>query len=153
MVHHTLGSLNQRYLSNIVWAYVTVNVSHRGLFGRVIEQMMMRGNLRDKSPGTLANILWALSTSKLSRIPLFDEIGNELVSCRDLESFDPRSLSKTAYAFATARVPNQILFEQIAEAAIVRKDDFCARGVADLLWAFSSAGFAQKNLLWCWAWR
>jgi len=144
---HHLGSFGPQCLSNIVWAYATANVSHRGLFGRAADAIVAYRHLRLFRSQDLSNILWAFATAKVKRPRLFEKVADEIVSRRELELFDSQSLSRVVWAFTIARVPNQIVFEKVADAAIMQKNAFCAEGVANLLWAFSSSGLAQSQTL------
>ena len=133
-------------MSNTVWAYATLDISHTSLFKKIADHIVGLDNLKAFAPQALSNLVWAYATAKESHPKLFKKVSNHIVALDDLRAFAPQNLSNLVWAHATAKEVSPLLSQKIAEAAIKRQNEFSSQELANLLYAFATNGQTDQNL-------
>jgi hypothetical protein len=83
-----LSSFNPQNLSNIVWAYATLDVQNPALFEKMGDHI---DDLNDLSLfKSIANILWAYASLDVQNPALFRKMGDHIDDLNDLISFKPQ---------------------------------------------------------------
>jgi len=88
-----LGKFNSQHISNMVWAFEKVNVSHPKLFTKVGDHIVTRQQLNDFTPQNLSNIVWAFAKAELLHPDLFRKVADHIVMLDHLNNFKPQDLS------------------------------------------------------------
>jgi len=137
---------NAQEISNMVWAFATVDKPHALLFEAMGDQVVAFKHLGESKPQEFANTLWAYAKTGLSHPMLFEKVANHIVRLDSLDRFKPQALFNIVWAYATAQVPHPKLFQKVANAAMQRREEFNSQEVANLLWAYATMGIVDKQL-------
>jgi hypothetical protein len=135
-------------ISNMVWAFATVDKRHDALFKAMGNQVVAQDHLRDFKPQELSNIVWSYATAGVNHPQLFEQVANHVVRLDHLTEFKPQALSNTVWAYATAGVKNPRLFEKMAH-HIIRLDhlrEFIPQHLSNIVWAYATAGVFHPDL-------
>mmetsp|Transcript_82918 Transcript_82918/g.243107 ORF Transcript_82918/g.243107 Transcript_82918/m.243107 type:complete len:442 (+) Transcript_82918:104-1429(+) len=89
-------------------------------------------------------IAWAFSMVGCGNRGLFEEVGFATRAVCD--TLPPRSLAGISYACAKGSYSDSRLFAEIADRAMVVADEFGSHDTAAIVWAFSAAGVAHRQL-------
>jgi hypothetical protein len=111
-----INKFNLDELSNLVWAYATLNVPHTRLFQAVGNDVVCREDLQECYTPTLSNILWSFATLNIQHRALYHKLGDYFVSRNDLDNeFGPQEISNTVWSYVTANVQHPELFKKIGD--------------------------------------
>ena len=143
-----IQQFNGQDISNMMWAYAKLNVSHEPLFQAVGDAIEMADDLTTFKPQAIANVVWSYATLDIRHPGLFKKVGVEIATMEDLESFDPQNLSNTVWAYATANVQHPALFKKVGD-EIATMDDlnsFNPQNLANTVWAYATANEQHMEL-------
>lgn len=142
--------LAAQHLSNLAWAYATLEFADEKVFKKVAAESILKINEFD--PQGLANIAWAFAKLKLPhRVPLkelFGKIAGEAVL--KVKLFKPLELSMLTWAFAKLGIPytwHKELFDKIAAESILKINWFDPQGLIMMAWAFKTLEIPHPALL------
>jgi hypothetical protein len=143
-----LSSFTPQALSNIVWAFATVEALHPQLFEKVANHIVSARDLSSFQPQNLSNIVWAYATAEASHPQLLDTVANHIVSSRDLASFTPQALSNIVWAFATAELSHPQLLNTVAKLIVSSRDlaSFIPQNLSNIVWAYATAELSHPVL-------
>eukprot|EP00956_Cyclotella_meneghiniana_P024918 scaffold50928_cov56-Cyclotella_meneghiniana.AAC.1 len=142
-----IEEFNEQDISNTVWAYAKLEVTHSPLFQAIGDVVVKNQNLESFTPQELSNTVWAYAKANEMHPGLFDRLGNAFVA-RDLESFIPQHLANTVWAYATSNIQYPELFKRVGD-AIVKQDDltsFTPQNIANVVWAYATANERHHEL-------
>eukprot|EP00956_Cyclotella_meneghiniana_P033189 scaffold94258_cov68-Cyclotella_meneghiniana.AAC.2 len=138
---------NAQDISNMMWAYTKLNVSHDPLFHTVGDAVAMKDDLNTFKPQALANTVWAYATANVQHPGLFKKVGDEIVAMDDLKSFDPQNLANTVWAYATANVQHPDLFKKIGDEILnTNLTSFVPQNFSNTVWAYATADVQHPAL-------
>jgi hypothetical protein len=139
---------NEQDVSNMVWAFATVDKRHDALFKAMGDQVVAQDHLRDFRPQALANIVWAYATAQVSHPQLFEKMANHIAGLDHLREFKPQNLSNTVWAYATAGVNHPQLFAKLANhiAGLDNLREFKSQELSNTVWAFALAEVSHPDL-------
>ena len=102
-------------ISNTVWAFEKVKVSHPDLFEKVGNYITSLDHLGGFDPQNFSNILIAFAKAEVSHPALFKKVGNHITSLDDIGGFKPQAVANIVWAFAKAEVSHPELFKKVGE--------------------------------------
>eukprot|EP00984_Skeletonema_dohrnii_P018054 scaffold8343_cov94-Skeletonema_dohrnii-CCMP3373.AAC.2 len=135
-------------ISNMMWAYATVDKPHALLFEAMGDQIVAREHLGEFKPQELSNTVWAYAKAGISHPKLFEKVANHVARIDVLYGFKPQALSNIAWAYAKAGVCNSSLFEKVANNIVGQDnlDAFIPQHLSNTVWAYAKAGFNHPEL-------
>jgi len=142
------AEFNPQDISNMVWAYATVNKPHPALFTAMGDQVVDFQNLSEFWPQALKDTVWAYATAGISHPKLCEKVANHIVLLDTLHQFKPQELSNTLWAYATAGISHQQVFEKVAN-HIVGLDSlirFEPQHLSNTVWAYATADIPHPKL-------
>ena len=143
-----LSQFGSQSFSNTAWAFATVGMFDRDVFGRIAEEIRARRDLRDFNPQDLSNTAWTFAKAEMFDRDVFGKIAEEIRARRGLRDFKPRELSNTAWAYATAEMFDRGIFERIAGEIRARRDlrDFNPQDLSNTAWTFAKAEMFDRDV-------
>ncbi|KAL3785766.1 hypothetical protein ACHAWO_009725 [Cyclotella atomus] len=143
-----IEDFNGQDVSNMVWAFATLNVEHPALFQIVGDHIDELDDLESFTPQALANITWAYGTAGMKHPPLFEKVCTHINRLNDLRSFTSQNLANIVWAYATAGVQHAELFETVGD-HINQLDNlksFTPQALSNTVWAYATAGVKHRDL-------
>eukprot|EP00956_Cyclotella_meneghiniana_P015666 scaffold24155_cov89-Cyclotella_meneghiniana.AAC.3 len=143
-----IQQFNAQDISNMMWAYTKLNVSHEPLFQAVGDAVAMKDDLTTFKPQALSNVVWSYATANVQHPGLFKKIGDEIATIDDLKSFNPQNLANTVWSYATANVQHPALFGKVGD-EIVAMDhlkSFKPQELANTVWSYAAADIQHRDL-------
>jgi len=143
------AELNAQEISNVLWAFATVNKSHAVLFEAMGDQVVAFEHLGDfKHPQDFSNTLWAYAKAGVNHPKLFQKVANYIVESKSLDRFIPQDFSNTIWAYATAGVRHPSLFEKVANHIVESKslNQFYPQALSNIVWAYAKVGIDHPEL-------
>ena len=110
-----IQEFNGQDISNMVWAYAHLNVSHPVLFRAVGDYIEQLDDLESFKPQALSNILWAYATLGIAHSGLLKKVGDHIYQFSDLGSFKSQELSTIASAYTKLDVDHPGLLKKVSE--------------------------------------
>jgi hypothetical protein len=110
-----IQEFNGQDISNMVWAYAHLNVSHPVLFRAVGDYIEQLDDLESFKPQALSNILWAYATLGIAHSGLLKKVGDHIYQFSDLGSFQRQELSTIASAYTKLDVDHPGLLKKVSE--------------------------------------
>jgi hypothetical protein len=143
-----IQEFNGQDVSNMVWAFATLNVTHPVLFQTVGHHIEQLDDLESFKPQELSNIIWAYATAGVQHPTLFKNVGDHIVALDNLKSFEPQAFANTVWAFATAGMQHPALFKKVSDhvAALDNLKSFNSQDFANTVWAYATAGVQHPDL-------
>lgn len=157
-----LAAFDVQALSNLAWSLATLGCRNMELLDRIVREGLRRAH--HMLPQHLSNVLWALATLGYQDAAVVSAYVQHVTA--RLSEFSPQGLSNTAWALAklssigfqasnqqplTGRDSDgrvyQELYRRIADAAVPKIAEFSTQGLANLIWAFASAGCYHEALM------
>jgi len=143
------AEFNAQDISNMVWAFVTVDKPHALLFETMGNQVVAFKHLGEFKPQELANTIWAFAKVGIHHPKLFEKVANHIVRLDILYGFNPQNLANSVWAYATAGIHHPKLFEKMAN-HIVDLDSLDRfthpQDLSITLWAYATAGIHHPKL-------
>jgi hypothetical protein len=142
------AEFNPQDISNIVWAYATVNKPHPALFAAMGDQVVEFKNLSELWPQALSNTVWAYATADISHLKLFGKVANHIVVSDHLNRFKPQELKDAVWAYAKAGIHHPKLFDKVANhiVGLDSLDQFIPQELSNIVWAYATAGINHPQL-------
>eukprot|EP00985_Skeletonema_marinoi_P013377 scaffold6613_cov158-Skeletonema_marinoi.AAC.4 len=139
---------NAQDISNMMWAYATVDKPHAFLFEAMGDQVVAREHLGEFNPQAIFNLVWAYAKAGVHHPKLFEKVANHVVRIDVLYGFKPQELSNIAWAYAKAGVCNSSLFEKVANRIVGHEklDAFIPKHLSITVWAYATDGFDHPEL-------
>ncbi|KAJ1458105.1 hypothetical protein M885DRAFT_614791 [Pelagophyceae sp. CCMP2097] len=164
-----IGAFNSLALSSTVWAFAKAGLAAPALFAAVAGESIKK--MATFTAQNLANTVWAFSKMRIVVPSLFEAVSAEAL--KKMTEFKAQELSELVWAFATAGFAAPLLFEAAAVEAVVKIAEFkppiaswayvtagtpdpavvdVAKGafepeaLADVAWAFATAGVEASQL-------
>ena len=135
-------------VSNMVWAFATVDKRHGALFKAMGDEVVAHDHLREFRPQDVSNTVWAYATAGVNHPQLFEKMANHIVGLDNLRRLDPQAISNTLWAYATAKVSHPDLFQKVA-GHIVGLDhlrEFISQHLSNTVWAYATAQVSHPKL-------
>jgi len=132
-------------LSNLLWAFAKLGLSHGDLFKSVIARLLRRSDSEFKVQ-CLSTIAWSFATVKRRNLVVFHSFAQELVAHAD--EMKPQEISNTLWAFAKTSCAHTELFNALGDSAAMH----CAAGafkpqeISNTAWAFATVGIKHPML-------
>jgi hypothetical protein len=142
-----IQEFNAQGISNIVWAFATLNVEHPILFKTVGDHLSGLRDFEPFRPQALSNIAWAFATSGIVHHALFEKNGSHIHHSGSLESFTPQVLLNIVWAFAAAGVQHPALFKKVGDH--IASDNlkwYTPQDFSNAVWAYATAGVQHPAL-------
>jgi len=136
---NNLDELWPQALSNIIWAYATLDESHSKLYTKVGDHIVGRDNLNDFWPQAQKDLVWAYATVEESHPQLYKKIADHIISLNNLNSFNGQDCSNTVWAYATNGQIDERLFSSLVPSVKANLDEFIAQGLSNVAWAYTVA--------------
>ena len=97
-----IKEFNSHDLSNLLWAYATLNTTHPALFQTVEDHIVQLDWLSAFKPQDLASIIWSYATHNAQHLQLFLKlkVGDPVVKSDDLAKYKPQAIDNILWAFA-----------------------------------------------------
>eukprot|EP00984_Skeletonema_dohrnii_P015300 scaffold6582_cov83-Skeletonema_dohrnii-CCMP3373.AAC.1 len=142
------AEFNAQDISNMMWAFATVNKSHVVLFEAIGDQVVAFEHLGEFRPQALSNTVWAYATANVPHPKLFEKVANHIVESNRLDRYIPQDLSIIAWAYSTAGVHHPKLFEKVANHIVQSKslDRFNPQNLSNIVWAYATAAMHHPKL-------
>ena len=106
-----IGSFKAQELSNIAWAFATLNIKDVALFTAISRAAV--GKMGSFKAQELSNIAWAFATLNIKDVPLFTAISRAVMD--KMGSLNTQDLANTAWAFAIALPKDALLLHLLPE--------------------------------------
>eukprot|EP00984_Skeletonema_dohrnii_P022078 scaffold11198_cov103-Skeletonema_dohrnii-CCMP3373.AAC.14 len=135
-------------ISNMMWAYATVDKPHALLFEAMGDQVVAREHLGEFNPQAISNTAWAYAKAGVSHASLFEKMADHVARLDVLYGFEPQALSNIVWAYAKAVVSHPKLFERVANLIVEHDnlDRFIPQELAITVWAYAKAGIDHSKL-------
>ncbi|KAL7511545.1 hypothetical protein ACHAXN_008912 [Cyclotella atomus] len=135
-----IEGFNGQDISNMVWAFATLNVEHPALFQSVGDHIEGLDNLRSFNSQNLANIAWAYASLGIVHHALFEKVGNHIHRSGCLESFKPQELTNIGWAYATGGLQHFGLLKRVGNhIASVNFKWYKPQDFSNVVWAYAAA--------------
>jgi len=143
-----IDKFNPQSLSNTVWAFEKVKVSHPTLYERVGDFIVSLDHLNDFNPQALSNILIAYAKAGVIHPNLFKKVGDHIFTLDHLNDFAPQALSNIVYAYDKAEVSHLNLSKKVAShiVALEHLNDFDSQALANIIWSYAKAEVSYPHL-------
>ena len=142
-----LHEFEPQHLSNTLWAYANVGVTHTELFKEAGDAIIAIEQLDEFWPQALSNIVWAYATLSEKNPKLFKKVADHVVTLGNLDRFNSQALSNIVWAYANAGVSHPNLFQTVADHIVtldLRK--FIGQDFSNIVWAYATAGEPNSKL-------
>eukprot|EP00985_Skeletonema_marinoi_P003661 scaffold1598_cov139-Skeletonema_marinoi.AAC.5 len=140
---------NAQDISNMMWAYATVDKPHALLFQAMADQIAAYEHLGEfKHPQDFSNMMWAYAKAGVSHASFFEKMADHVARLDVLYGFEPQALSNIVWAYAKAVVSHPKLFERVANHIVASDnlDTFDPQALSNTVWAYAKAGFNHPEL-------
>ena len=135
-------------LSNIIWAYATIDEQHPRLFKKVADHIVRLDSVRHFNGQDCSNTVWAFATAGESHPHLFKRLADHIIQLGSLKGFNEQALSNTVWAFATVEESHPNMFKKVADHIIElpNLNGFKSQALSNIVLAFATAGESHPQL-------
>eukprot|EP00300_Choanocystis_sp_HF-7_P010977 c17243_g1_i1.p1 GENE.c17243_g1_i1~~c17243_g1_i1.p1 ORF type:complete len:696 (+),score=136.92 c17243_g1_i1:34-2121(+) len=139
-------------LSQIVWAFASVECRQAVLFDAISRNLLMNMRVAKHNNQTICNVLWGFARAKVRARDLFEAYGEMVLSSNRLKSFTPQGVGDMLWAFArSVRETRGLPFLQKLLTAIEREfrgslASFRGEDLANLFYGFHKLGYNSDLL-------
>ena len=135
-------------ISNMVWAYATLQKSSVELFESIGNEIEFMRGLDDFKPQALSNTVWSFATLEIRHPRLFDKVGDTISDREDLQEFKPQELSNLVWAYASSGTRHQGLFQKVGDAVVMMNDfrHFAPQAYSNMTWAYATSNQHHSSL-------
>eukprot|EP00956_Cyclotella_meneghiniana_P015281 scaffold23234_cov67-Cyclotella_meneghiniana.AAC.1 len=128
-----IQQFNAQNISNMMWAYTKLHVSHGPLFHSVGDAIVMKDYLTKFKPQAIANVVWAFAATNVQHPALFKKVANEIVAMDDWKSFNSQALSNIAWAYTVSNIDTAPLFSSAFRQELLdRQNNFIDQNLRQL---------------------
>jgi len=139
-----LGSFTSQGLSNVIWAYATLNESNPQLLKEVADHIIALDNVDEFKPQHISNIVWAYATAKESHPVLFNKLANAAIKRKN--EFSSQEIANFLWAYATNGEIDQNLFSSLVSTIEPILDECKPQDLANIAWSYAVANVDVPSL-------
>jgi len=110
-------------LSNIIWAFATLDETHSNLFKKTADHIVGLDNLKSFNEQNLSNLVWAFATARESHPNLFKKLAEEAIKRQHY--FKPQELANFLWAHATNGQVDEHLFSSLVPSVQANLNKCC----------------------------
>jgi hypothetical protein len=143
-----IDHFNSQDLSNLLWAYATLDYVHTHLFEAVGVHIVQSDGLTSFNPQDIAIIVWAYAKLDEQNAALFQVVGDHMIKSDDLAAFKPQDLANIIWAYAKINTNHPVLFKQIGDYIVGFGGfkPFIPQDLAIIVWAYAKVGEHHPDL-------
>lgn len=143
-----LGIFKPQELSNLLWAYARLGMSHPDLFREAGDAVALLEGLGRFTGQALSNLVWSYATAKERHPELFAKVADHILSLKSWGNFQPQTFSNVLWAYASAEFSHPALIKRMGDhiASLDDLSEFRAQHLSNIPWAYARVREAHPAL-------